>query len=138
MLGRSPVAYLASNLISLLGVVLVTTGGILWVMLLPSWWRDETNHPYAGILANLVLPVLFFGGLALSPIGIWHYNRKRRLAGEGGPILPKGGELRKLLIFVGLTTFVNLVIGSQFLYSAVNYMDSDAFCGKTCHTVMQP
>jgi hypothetical protein len=138
MLGRSPVAYLASNLISLLGVVLVTTGGILWLMLLPSWWRDEMNHPYAGILANLVLPVLFFGGLALIPIGVWYYNRKRRLAGEGGPILPKGGELRKLLIFVGLTTFVNLVIGSQFLFSAVSYMDSDAFCGQACHTVMQP
>jgi hypothetical protein len=31
-----------------------------------------------------------------------------------------------------------LVIGSQFLYSAVSYMDSQAFCGKTCHTVMDP
>ncbi len=138
MLRRSPVAYLASNLISLLGVVLVTTGGILWLMLLPSWWRDEMNHPYAGILANMALPVLFFGGLALIPIGVWHHNHKRHLAGETGPILPRGGDLRRLLIFVGLTTFVNLVIGSQLLYSAVSYMDSDSFCGKACHTVMQP
>src|SRR5579864_7106037 len=112
MLRRSPVAYLASNMISLLGVVLVTTGGILWLMLLPSWWRDEMNHPYAGILANMALPVLFFGGLALIPIGVWHHNRKRHLAGETGPILPKGGELRRLFLFVGLTTLVNLVIGS--------------------------
>jgi NapC/NirT cytochrome c family protein len=138
MFRRLPIAYLASNWTSLLGVVLVTTGGILWLMLLPAWWHDEMNHPYAGILANLVLPVLFFGGLALIPFGIWRYHRKRRRAGEAGPIAPRGGDLRRLLIFVGLTTFVNLVIGSQFLYSAVGYMDSDAFCGKTCHTVMQP
>ena len=122
----------------MLGVVLVNTGFILWLMLLPAWWRDEMSHPYLGILANLVLPILFFGGLGLIPLGIWRHQRKLRLAGVTVPIPPKGGDLRKLLIFVGLTTFVNLVIGSQFLYSAVNYMDSDAFCGKTCHTVMQP
>lgn len=138
MFRRLPIGYLASNWTSLIGVVLVNTGFILWLMLLPSWWRDEMTHPYLGILANLVLPVLFFGGLGLIPIGIWLHNRKRRLAGDPGPIVPKGGDLRKLLIFVCLTTVVNLVIGSQFLYNAVGYMDSDAFCGKTCHTVMQP
>jgi hypothetical protein len=35
MFRRLPIAYLASNWTSLLGVVLVTTGGILWLMLLP-------------------------------------------------------------------------------------------------------
>ena len=136
MIRRSPVTYLASNLISLMGVVLVTTGAILWLMLLPSWWRGDTN-PYAGILGTIVFPLVCFAGLALIPIGVWYHDRKRRLAGEAGALLPKGGELRKLLVFVGLTSFVNLVIGSQFLYSAVSYMDSDSFCGKACH-VMEP
>jgi NapC/NirT cytochrome c family, N-terminal region len=138
MFRRTPIAYLASNLISLMGVVLLTTGGVLWLMLLPSWWREQLANPYLGILADLILPAVFLAGLALIPIGIWFHERKRRLAGESGPILPKGGELRRLLIFVGLTTFVNVLIGSQLLYSAVSYMDSDAFCGKACHTVMQP
>ena len=134
----APLAYLGSNLISLIGVVLVTTGGILWLLLLPSWWRGELSNPYLGILANTLLPVLFFGGLTLIPIGIWLRIRKWHSAGESGPLLPRGGELRRLAIFVILTTFVNLVIGSQLLYSAVSYMDSDSFCGQTCHTVMQP
>src|SRR5580693_6336100 len=138
MFRRTPIAYLASNLISLMGVVLLTTGGVLWLMLLPSWWREQLANPYLGILADLILPAVFLAGLALIPIGIWFHERKRRLAGESGPILPKGGELRRLLIFVGLTTFVNVLIGSQLLYSAVSYMDSDTFCGKACHTVMQP
>ena len=57
MFRRLPVGYLASNATSLIGVVLVNTGFILWLMLLPSWWHDEMNHPYAGILANLILPL---------------------------------------------------------------------------------
>lgn len=107
-------------------------------MLLPSWWSGGSSHPYVGILANIVLPLFFFAGLALIPAGAWLDNRKRKERGETGPWLPRGNEFRKLMIFVGVTTFLNLVIGSQFLYSAVSYMDSDSFCGTTCHTVMQP
>jgi nitrate/TMAO reductase-like tetraheme cytochrome c subunit len=96
------------------------------------------NHPYLGILANLLLPVLFLAGLALIPAGMWLEHRRRRQAGHPEPVLPRGAELRRLGMFVGATTLVNLVIGSQLLYSAVSYMDSQAFCGKTCHTVMDP
>jgi nitrate/TMAO reductase-like tetraheme cytochrome c subunit len=67
----------------------------------------------------------------------WH-NWKRRKAGDAGPFLPQGGELRRLAIFVGLTTMVNLLVGSQFSYRAVTYMDADTFCGRACHTVMEP
>jgi hypothetical protein len=138
MLRRTPLFYLGSNAISLAGVVCVTSAGILWLILLPSWWRGDLSNPYLGILANLCLPVLLLIGLVLIPLGIWLYNRKRRAAGETGPMIPRGGELRKLAIFFGLTTFVNLLIGSQLMSSAVAYMDSAQFCGQTCHTVMQP
>jgi len=96
------------------------------------------SHPYIGILANLLLPVLFFAGLTLIPAGMWLEHRRRRQTGHPDPVLPRGVELRRLGMFVAVTTLVNLVIGSQFLYSAVSYMDSQAFCGKTCHTVMDP
>ena len=46
--------------------------------------------------------------------------------------------LRRLIAFFAVTTFANLVIGSELTYSAINYMDTVSFCGKTCHTVMQP
>ena len=138
MLRRLPLIYLASNLTSLIGVVLVTTAGILWLMLMPSMWRGESANPYLGIPLFMLLPAVFIAGLALIPIGILLERRRRRKAGETGPLLPRGGELRRLAIFVGITTFLNLVIGSQLTYSAVTYMDSDAFCGTTCHKVMQP
>jgi nitrate/TMAO reductase-like tetraheme cytochrome c subunit len=46
--------------------------------------------------------------------------------------------LRKLVVFVGATTFVNIVIGSQLTYRAVTFMETVSFCGQTCHTVMKP
>ena len=138
MLRRSPIAYLASNLISLLGVVLVTTAGILWLMTFPVYWRGEASSPYIGILLFLLLPGVFGAGLALIPLGIFLHVRKRRKAGDTGPLLPQGADFRRLAAFVGVTTLANLLMGSQFSYRAVTYMDSDKFCGQSCHTVMNP
>lgn len=135
---RSPLAYLASNVISLIGVILVTTAGILWLITLPAYWRGEASTPYIGILLFLVLPGVFISGLVLIPAGIAFATWKRRKAGDKGPFVPQGGELRRLAIFVGLTTAANLVMGSQFSYRAITYMDTDKFCGQACHTVMNP
>ncbi len=41
-------------------------------------------------------------------------------------------------MFMAVTTLANLVMGSQFTYRAVTYMETDKFCGQTCHTVMNP
>ncbi len=138
----SPYVYLSSNWLSRVGVVMVTTGAILWLILLPVMFRGFTSSPYSGILTFMGLPALFFGGLILIPVGIVFRARRERHRG----IYPKNfppldfhnKELRRLLLFIGVTTVINLVIGAQLMYSGVNYMDSVSFCGKTCHTVMQP
>ncbi|HXH50411.1 MAG TPA: NapC/NirT family cytochrome c [Terriglobia bacterium] len=138
----SPYIYLSGNWISRIGVVLVTTGTVLWLSLLPVILRGFTDNPYAGILTFMGLPAVFFGGLILIPLGIVLRARRERHKGvypsDFPPLDFRNTELRKLLFFVGVTTVVNLIIGAQLLYSGVNYMDSVTFCGKTCHTVMQP
>src|SRR5260370_37380023 len=93
---RSPLTYIASNMISLIGVVLVTSAGILWLLAFPSYWRGEAGNPYIGILLFLVLPAVFVAGLGLIPVGIALHTRKRRKAGDTGPFFPRAGELRKL------------------------------------------
>lgn len=138
----SPLVYLSSNGISLAGVVAVTTASILWLFQLPLFLRGEVDNPYQGILTFLVLPGVFFGGLALIPLGIAREVRRRRKRGEPARVFPalewRSRELRRLLIFIGVTTIANLIIGSQLTYRAVHYMDSVTFCGKTCHRVMAP
>jgi hypothetical protein len=137
-----PFVYLSQNWISRVGVVLVTTAVVLWLFLLPTSMRGEVQYPYIGILAFLILPGIFFAGLALIPLGIWLHIRVERKAGRYpltyNPLTLQSPEIRKLAWFVGVTTIANLAIGSQFTYRAVAYMDSVTFCGKTCHTVMQP
>jgi NapC/NirT cytochrome c family, N-terminal region len=138
----SPLVYLSNNWISLIGVVLVTAATVVWLLLLPVTFRGGITHPYLGILVYLMLPGVFVAGLILIPIGIYWKRRKQRAAGvyptDFPPLDFQNRELRKLLAFIAVTTCLNIVITSQFAYSAVTYMDSVSFCGTTCHTVMQP
>jgi hypothetical protein len=137
-----PLIYLSNNWISLTGVVVVTTATVFWLFLLPVTLRGEVTHPYIGILIFLLLPILFIGGLVLIPVGIALGRRRERLAGVSHESFPainwQNQAFRRLVIFVGLTTFVNLIITSQLAYGAVNYMDTTTFCGLTCHRVMDP
>ncbi len=138
----SPLVHLSNNAISLAGVVLVTTAGLLWLFLLPTMWRGHVDHPYLGIMAFMVLPGLFFGGLLLIPLGSYiKFRRESRMGkypAKFPPVDLRNVEFRRLVIFVALTTCANLLIGSQLTYRAVTYMDSVTFCGQTCHTVMHP
>jgi nitrate/TMAO reductase-like tetraheme cytochrome c subunit len=137
-----PFVYLSNNLLSLTGVVVVTTTAVLWVALLPTIMRGESHNPYTGILTFLMLPGAFFGGLALIPIGIFWTRRRKVRAGVLPAEMPaldfKNIRLRRLFLFVGLTTMANLIIAGQLSYSALHYLDGVTFCGRTCHTVMEP
>jgi hypothetical protein len=138
----SPLVFLSSNPLSLLGVVLVTTASVLWVFLLPTLVRDQTSNPYIGIPAFLILPGVFIFGLILIPIGIILRRRSRLRQGLPVASIPKlsleSPQLRRLLAFVIAASAVNVVIAGQWGYSAVNYMDNAQFCGLTCHNVMKP
>jgi nitrate/TMAO reductase-like tetraheme cytochrome c subunit len=138
----SPIVYFSSNWISLTGVVLVTTAAVFWLFLLPSGFALETHNPYTGILTFIMLPAVFFTGLALIPLGIWLSWRRANRGGTFPKVLPSldftNVRLRRLVIFVLVTTCVNIVIAGHTTYTAVEYMDSVTFCGLTCHTVMQP
>ena len=61
----SPIVYLANNVLSLVGVVMVTIAGVTWLFLLPVTLRGGHLHPYLGILVYLLLPILFV--IALLP-----------------------------------------------------------------------
>jgi len=134
----SALVYLSNNWISLIGVVLVTTATVFWLFLLPVTLRGQATHPYVGILIFLLLPAAFFGGLVLIPLGIYLLRRSLSLRTAFPPLNWQNPDFRRVVLFVGATTFINIVISSQLTYAAVNYMDTVAFCGQTCHTVMQP
>lgn len=137
----SPVVYLSNNWISLVGVVVVTAAAVTWLVFLPITMRSGSVHPYVGIVAYLLLPGIFIGGLVLIPIGIFlrrlRLRKKGELPKEFRPIDPRNPELRRLALFIAVTTFLNIIIASQLSYSSVRYMETSKFCGATCH-VMKP
>jgi hypothetical protein len=136
----TPLVYFSSNWISLIGVVLVTTAGVLWLFLLPTFFSGHGGDPYLGILQFMALPGVFFAGLALIPAGIWLFKRRNRnkLPDVFPPLDFNNPRFRKLLAFLGATTMANVVIGGSLVYKAVTYMESVSFCGQTCHVVMKP
>lgn len=138
-----PVVYLSDNWISLIGVVLVTTCTVFWLFLLPVMLGGGPSNPYLGILIFMLLPGAFVLSLILIPVGI--VMKRRRLGRSPSNLLTlphsvdfRRIEIRRLAAFILAATAINIIIGSQLSYAAVNYMESVQFCGATCHTVMQP
>ena len=127
---------LTGHWLSLLGTILVTTAGFLWLFALPAQARGHVDNPYTGIVLFLILPALFFAGLLMIPIGA-ALGRRRIAAGIGDAAPDRAAAVRKLALFLGVTTAANVVIGSQLSYRAVEHMETTQFCGQSCH-VMTP
>ena len=56
----SPV-YLSNSWISHIGLVVVTSASVLWILLLPTTLRGEVVNPYFEIVLCLALPAVFIG-----------------------------------------------------------------------------
>ncbi len=129
---------LTSHWVSMLGVALVTTAGFSWLFVLPIQLRGHASNPYIGIVVFLVIPIIFILGLALIPFGV--FLARRRIESTEQALLATADRrtvLRKLAIFFAVTTAINIVIGTQGTYRAVEHMETPQFCGQSCH-VMKP
>jgi nitrate/TMAO reductase-like tetraheme cytochrome c subunit len=135
--------HLGNNWISLLGAGLTTAAALT---LLWFWFLEITSprpvHPYVGIALFMILPALFVVGLLLIPLGI--VIRRRALARRGEipaeypSIRLDVPAVRNLVLLAGGATVLNVAILGTATHKGVEYMDSNQFCGLTCHTVMQP
>jgi hypothetical protein len=132
---RPILVMLASHWISMLGTALVTLAGFSWLFLLPTNLRGRVENPYIGLLLFIVIPVIFFVGLALIPIGV--FLAKRHIAATIETLPDRKSAFRRAGIFFAVMTVANVIIGSQFSYRAVEHMDTAQFCGQSCH-VMKP
>src|SRR5580765_6120128 len=125
-----------SHWLSLLGTGLVGTALISWLFVLPLQARGHVENPYIGIVVFMVIPMILVAGLVMVPAGVFLARRRarQRLAER---IVDRPGALRRLPVLGGVVSFVNIVVGTQGTYRAVEHMESVQFCGQTCH-VMTP
>jgi len=125
---------LTQHWLSLLGAALVATAVISWLFVLPLQVRGHVDNPYVGIIVFLILPLIFFTGLILVPIGVYLSKRKIR-EGLAEAVVDRKAALRRVAWFFGITAVVNILIGTQVTYRAVEHMETPQFCGATCHTM---
>jgi NapC/NirT cytochrome c family, N-terminal region len=126
--------------VSAIGVGLTTVAAVSFLTILGLELSGRTRDNYAGILSYLVLPLIFVIGLLLIPIGL-RLQRKREKAGQpsGFPVFDfNNPRLRSTALLVFVLTVVNLMIISTATFKGLKVMESDRFCGTTCHNVMQP
>jgi hypothetical protein len=134
------------NWITLFGAALAAASGLFIVGFLILGLLHLTASPYLGIMALLILPAVFVGGLLLIPVGAyWDHRRMRKglvtHAAQAGafPVIDLNKtHTRRVALIVMILTAVNLLIVSTVSYHGVVFMDSPTFCGRVCHTVMEP
>jgi hypothetical protein len=142
---KSAFAALTRNTISLTGTAIALAALVMDLFLFALGFLGFEGGAYIGILTFVILPAVFALGVVMVPVGIWwQHRRERKAAAAGGQIPPmpvfdlNSQHTRNVLLgsmILGLASILILAVGS---YKAVHYMDSTAFCGTACHTVMQP
>lgn len=139
---RRLVVRLASHPISAIGIVLVVASGFVFLALAVLHLFGTPGNPYADIVVFVMLPAVFAVGLLLIPIGL-RLQWKRPLAtAASAPAWPtldlNVPAVRRTLLFVTAATLVSLVALSFASQHAVEYSESQEFCGQACHQVMGP
>jgi nitrate/TMAO reductase-like tetraheme cytochrome c subunit len=89
--------------------------------------------PYVGLVLTILAPLVFVLGLVLVPAGLLLFRRhlnERLAAMADRPI-----HLARAVVVL---TAVNFAAVGTVGYTGVHYMSSVEFCGKACHSVMEP
>lgn len=125
---------LRSNWISATGAVITT---LSFMGFITTWiylsLHGGSHGPYVGMIAFVVLPMSFLGGLAVIPVGFLVYRNQLKQRMELLTHKPF-----KLVRFIALLTLFNIAAAGTGGYEAVHFMDSQQFCGTLCHEVMSP
>lgn len=135
-LRNRPLLLIASaHWLSMIGLALVLTATVSWLVFLAADIRAEAENPYSGIALLVVIPLALLVGLLLTVIGII-LGRRRAANRLATGIDDRKVALRRLLVFGLALVVINLTIGTQATLNALHYMESRQFC-SSCH-VMTP
>jgi hypothetical protein len=139
-------AFLAFNVLSLFGFLLVGIGLILLVTFGLFVVVSPSVNPYFGIVGYMILPMIFIAGLVIVPAGMaikqWRLRRRVKRHPEMA-VYPRidlndPRTRRSIAGFAAFSCFVVLPILGVSSYYGYHWTDSVEFCGLVCHRVMKP
>jgi hypothetical protein len=134
---RNLLAPLIRNPVSLVGTALMLISAILFASLLVIELLGAEGNPYTGIITYLILPAGGVLGFFLAILGI---RRQRKRAADGRfPVIDLNVEsVRRNLVVLVVSVSVGAVVLAAATYEGFHVMESESFCGETCHSVMGP
>ena len=136
---RPVVARVLRSRVATVGVTLTTAGLALFLVLAAFELLGYLGeNPYAGMVIFILVPAIFVVGLLLIPFGVWLERRRGRIDPLPTTFSLADPDVRRTVLFVAVATIVNLLVVSFASFGAVEYSESQAFCGQTCHPVMKP
>lgn len=133
---------ITANRVGLLGVVLVNVMTLVTIIFVILDVNGFLQNPYFSTIGYIFFPMLFFIGLIL--VGIGYFLHRRHVVAhdeekERYPILDLNlPEHRLKWLFWTVITAANLVIIGLIIYGTTSFTGSVYFCGKVCHTPMEP
>ena len=137
---------LTTNWVGAAGVVMATTGFVLFVGFELLRVLGIVRNAYVGLVSYLALPPIFITGLILIPIGWIIYRRRaqrstRELLSERferGEWLASKAHGSRLMRWIVALTVINLLVLGIGGTRMLQFMDEPRFCGTACHSVMGP
>ncbi|MCX6244536.1 MAG: NapC/NirT family cytochrome c [Bacteroidetes bacterium] len=129
-----------SNWISIVGAIFAVNSLILIIILFLQSLFSSQSNPYNGMFTYIILPTILVIGLIMIPIGMLIKRRRKSKAGEPRwPVLDMNStKQRHRLLLVSVFIFLFMIISAVGSYEAFNFTESVPFCGKLCHSVMEP
>ncbi len=130
------------NFTTLGGLVVAGLSFGLILFLLVLDWFSGASRPYVGIIAFMILPAFLLGGLAIAGVGVWRERLRLRSSSAVAQQLPvvdlNNPRHQAAVVFVTTGALLLIVFSGFGSFQAYEHMESDEFCGQTCHTVMNP
>ena len=132
----------AYNWLSATGFILSLNCILLIIILFIISLAVGESNTYLGIFIYILLPSILVVGLILIPIGMAFTSRRTGKAPDSAlkwPVFDMNNKrTRTSLIIVAVFTITFLLVSAMGSYQAYRYTESLEFCGKLCHSVMEP
>lgn len=140
------VSVITRHWVSLVGAIIALVALVMILMLIGLQLTGFDGGAYLGIVTYMLLPMVFGLGLVLIPLGVWLRRRQeaaaashKEAAPRGLPVIDLNDERTRgvLIVSVVVAMLATVLIGGATV-KGIHEMESVAFCGTVCHTVMEP
>lgn len=131
------------NLTSYIGFLVAAAGVFLILFAMAVELSLQAPSPYVGMFTYMIFPGVVAGGFALALFGMWRESKRRRRLGTTEALPYPRVDLndathRRKFAYVSVGGFLMLIVLGFAGYNAFLFTESVTFCGKLCHTVMEP